>query len=132
MHRVSIVLIAGILLLAGCAFPQQGTETPDAVGGTYYVNGTDALEKEYGGQLIITPEGGSYAMQWIITGVIQTGVGEFDGTTLEGTWRTIEPDTLQTAGRFEFELQADGALIGSRTTEGWEEAGYEEAWPVYE
>ena len=125
-------LLAGLLLVAGCAFPQQGTDTPDEVGGTYYVNGTDALEQEYGGQLIITPNDGSYEMQWIITGVIQTGVGDFDGRMLEGNWRTIEPDTMQTAGTFSFELQDDGSLIGARTTEGWDTEGYEEAFPVYE
>lgn len=126
------IVVATALLLAGCAFPQQGTDTPGEVGGTYYVNGTDALEKEYGGQLIITPSSDSYDMQWIITGVIQMGVGEFDGTTLEGSWRTIEPETMQTFGTFTFEIQDDGSLIGSRTTDGWDGEGYEEAFPVRE
>ena len=67
--RLWAVLIVGAFLLVGCAFPQQGTDTPGEIGGTYYVNGTDSRGIEYGGQLIVTPMDSSdeFEMQWIIT-----------------------------------------------------------------
>lgn len=130
MQRI-VAFMAIALIATACAFPQQGTDTPDEIGGTYYVNGTDALGIEYGGQLIITRDGSDYALQWIITGVVQVGTGDFDGVTLEAEWETIEPENGLT-GTASYELQPDGSLIGERTTDGVEGAGYEEAFPVRE
>lgn len=129
--RFCAVLVTGTFLIVGCAFPQQGTDTPHKIGGTYYVNGTDSRGTEYGGQLIITPTDSTdeFAMQWIITGSVQTGTGTWDGTTLDATWSTIE-DFEPASGTASYTLEDDGILIGERHMVGYEDAGYEEAFPV--
>lgn len=120
-----------MLLLVGCAFPQQGTDTPNEIGGTYYVNGTDSRGTEYGGQLILTPTDNpdEFAMQWIITGSVQTGIGTWDGTTLDATWSTIE-EFEPASGTAAYTIQGDGTLIGERHMDGLDGVGYEEAFPV--
>jgi hypothetical protein len=129
--RFCAVLAAGALLLVGCAFPQQGTDTPDEIGGTYYVNGTDSRGTEYGGQLIIThaDTANEFAMQWIITGSVQTGTGIWNGTTLDATWSTVE-GLEPTTGTAVYTLENDGILLGERRMDGLSGIGYEEALPV--
>ena len=131
--RFWAILVVAALLLVGCAFPQQGTDTPGEIGGTYYVNGTDATGTEYGGQLIVTPVDNSddFTMQWIITGSVQTGSGTWDGTTLDATWSTIE-GFEHASGTAIYRLEDDGTLIGERHMDGYDTAGYEEAFPVRE
>ena len=133
MYRRIVLTTALAVVIAGCAFPQQGSETPDQIGGTYYVNGTDARGTEYGGQLIITrPDNRSdYELQWIITGSIQTGAGTFSRGVLDATWQTVE-GFAPVGGTVRYELQDDGSLIGERFEDGADEPGYEEAFPVRE
>jgi len=130
--RLVSMLMTAILLLAGCAFPQQGTDAPDKIGGTYYVNGIDAAGREYGGQLIITPaeSADEYSMEWIITGSVQTGTGTWDGHELQVTWATI--DGFQPAGgTATYTLTEDGTLMGERRMDGIDGIGSEEALPVH-
>ena len=130
--RLIAVLAASAILLVGCAFPQQGKDAPDEVGGTYYVNGTDSRGTEYGGQLILTPTDNpdEFAMQWTITGSVQTGMGTWDGTTLDATWSTIE-GFAPASGTVTYVLEGgDGTLIGERHMDGLDGVGYEEAFPV--
>lgn len=129
--RFVTVLTFGALLLIGCALPQQGTDTPDEIGGTYYVNGTDSRGTEYGGQLIITPTQitDEFTMQWTITGSVQTGIGTWDGTTLDASWSTIEGFEPAT-GTASYTLADDGTLNGVRHVDGASDTGYEEAFPV--
>ena len=131
--RLWVILVVGAFLLVGCVFPQQGTDTPGEIGGTYYVNGTDSRDTEYGGQLIITPMDNTdeFAMQWIITGSVQTGTGEWDGTTLTANWSTIE-GFEPASGTASYTLEDDGTLIGERHMDGYDTTGYEEAFPVRE
>lgn len=119
------------LLLVGCAFPQQGTDTPDEIGGTYYVNGTDSRGSEYGGQLVITQLDTTtdYEMQWIITGNVQTGTGIWNGSTLNASWNTIE-GFEPARGTVSYTLEDDGSLVGVRHMDGIDGVGYEEAFPV--
>ena len=133
MYRRIVAIAALAMVVAGCAFPEQGSDTPDQIGGTYYVNGTDARGVEYGGQLIITrPDNRSdYELQWIITGSIQTGAGTFGRGILDATWQTVE-GFAPVSGTARYELQDDGSLIGERFEEGMDEPGYEEAFPVLE
>ena len=133
MYRLFALATALAIATAGCAFPQQGSETPDQIGGTYYVNGTDARGVEYGGRLTISraDNRADYELQWIITGSIQTGTGTFGRGILDATWRTAE-GFAPLSGTARYELQDDGSLIGERFEDGRDVPGYEEAFPVLE
>lgn len=133
MYRRFVLATALVIAVAGCAFPQQGSETPDQIGGTYYVNGTDARGVEYGGRLTISraDNRSDYELQWIITGSIQTGTGTFGRGILDATWQTVE-GFAPLSGTARYELQDDGSLIGERLEEGKDEPGFEEAFPVLE
>lgn len=130
-HIAAAALI--VLALTACALPIQGTDTPDAVGGTYYLNGVDSIGTEYGGQFIITqterPD--RYELQWIVTGSVQTGIGTFDGEVLSGEWETVQ-GAGDSRGTARYELQDDGSLIGERLEEGRSTPNEEEAFPVRE
>ena len=114
----------------GCAFVEQGTDTPGRIGGTYYINGVDPGGAEYGGQLIITEvRDRTYELDWIITGSIQRGTGTFRAGVLEADWETVE-GLRESRGTARYELQDDGSLIGERFEDRFDEPGYEEAFPV--
>ncbi len=126
-----LLIATVVLVLAGCALPMEGTDTPDAIGGTYFLNGVDFSGTEYGGQLIIvqTPRPDEYDLQWIVTGSLQSGTGTFDGETLAGTWETVE-SAGDARGTHEYQLQDDGSLIGERLVDGQTTPNTEEAFPV--
>ena len=135
--RLLFLLATIVLLTAACAFPQQGTDSTDHIEGTYYVNGVDGRGIEYGGRLEITPgdEPNRYAMQWIVTGSVQVGTGIRDGNLLEAEWSTIDGLVSQdgvgrSQGTASYTIASDGTLNGTRTIEGQDEAGTEEAFPV--
>lgn len=137
MIRLALAAVALLVLTAGCAFPEQGTDSPDQLDGTYYVNGVDGRGIEYGGRLEITPGDGAdrYAMQWIITGSLQIGEGVRSGDVLEADWSTIEgvvnqEGTDRSYGTVTYTIASDGTLEGTRTIVGQEETGTEEAFPV--
>ena len=127
----AVVLLAVAALSACTPNPIEGTDTPDEVGGDYFVNGTDPRGTEYSGQLTITEVSrtGQYDLQWIITGSVQTGSGRFDGEILEADWETVS-GAFQAQGTIVYELQDDGRLVGVRTQDGFDEEGEEEAFPV--
>ena len=135
--RLIFLAAALLVLTAACAFPQQKTDSTGDIEGTYYVNGTDSREIEYGGRLEITPgeESGHYAMQWIITGSVQIGTGVRDGDVLEAEWTTVEGLVTQDGvdrsfGTVTYTIASDGTMNGIRRTEGVSEIGTEEAFPV--
>lgn len=133
-----VLLVAAVLILtAACAFPQQDSDATGEVTGTYYVNGTDSRDIEYGGRLEITPgdEPDHYAMQWIITGSVQIGTGIRDGDVLEAEWTTVEGLVTQDGvdrsfGTVTYTIAPDGTMNGIRRTSGVSEIGTEEAFPV--
>ena len=129
IRRLLVATVA--LLLVGCALPIEGTDSPDAIGGTYFLNGVDFSGTEYGGQLIITQTArpDEYGLQWIVTGSLQTGTGTFDGETLAGTWETIE-SAGDARGTVQYELRDDGSLAGERLVDGQDTPNTEEAFPV--
>lgn len=135
--RLALLAAALLVLTAACAFPQQGADPTGGITGTYYVNGIDSREIEYGGRLEITPgdEPDSYAMQWIITGSVQIGTGVLDGDVLNAKWSTIEGLVTQEGvdrsfGTVTYTITSDGTMNGIRTTTGLTEVGTEEAFPV--
>ncbi len=135
--RLALLAAALLVLIAACAFPQQGANPTGDITGTYYVNGIDSREIEYGGRLEITPgdEPNSYAMQWIITGSVQIGTGVRDGDVLEAEWSTVEGLVTQEGvdrsfGTATYAIASDGTLNGIRRTAGQSETGEEEAFPV--
>ncbi len=135
--RFALLAVALLVLATACAFPQQGTESTEDVEGTYYVNGIDGRGVEYGGRLEITQEDepNHYAMQWIITGSVQIGTGVLDGDQLEAEWSTVEglvnqDGTDRSQGTASYRIASDGTLTGTRTIEGQDETGTEEAFPV--
>ena len=118
------------LALQACAFVDNDTTADRSVEGTYYVNGVDPGGAEYGGQLIITRTGtNQYTMDWIITGSIQTGSGRLNGEVLEAEWSTVE-GLRESSGTARYEIEEDGSLLGERYEDRFEEAGFEEAFPV--
>ena len=132
LRRIILLVVALMAALAasGCVFPVQESDAEGGIEGTYYMNGVDPDGIDYGGQMIITRErNDDYAIDWIITGSIQRGVGEFDGRTLEVEWETVE-GLNQSNGTGTYELQADGSLIGERRVEGLPGTATEEAFPV--
>ena len=132
------LLAVGLLVVAtACAFPQQGTDSTESIDGTYYVNGVDGRGIEYGGRLEITPgdQPDHYAMQWIITGSVQVGTSVKDGNQLEAKWSTVEglvnqDGTDRSQGTASYTIASDGTLTGTRTIDGQNEPGTEEAFPV--
>jgi hypothetical protein len=137
--RVAAVVVVLLAVLgAGCAaFPQPKTESLHELPGTYYVNGEDPQGVEYGGRLEITqgdaPD--TYEMQWIITGSLQTGTAVRDGDRLTAEWATVEGSTPAdgpSTGTAEYTIESDGTLRGTRTVDGVDEQGTEEAFPVAE
>jgi hypothetical protein len=135
--RLALLAAALLVLTSACAFPQQGADPAGNIAGTYYVNGTDSREIEYGGRLEITPaeEPNNYAMQWIITGSVQIGTAVLDGDVLEAEWSTVEGLVTQegadhSSGTVTYTIVSDGTLNGIRTTTGLTETGTEEAFPV--
>ena len=135
--RSALLAAALLVLVTACAFPQQGTDSTENIEGTYYVNGIDGRGIEYGGRLEITPgdEPDRYAMQWIITGSVQVGTGIRDGDQLEAEWSTVEGlvnqgGTDRSQGTASYTIASDGTLNGTRTIDGQDETGTEEAFPV--
>ncbi len=127
LRRLGIVLV--LVVLGGCSVP--GSEVVDGEGiiGTYTVNGTDAVGIEYSGTVVIdaTDEADLYAVQWIITGSIQEGVGRLTGDRLEVTWRSVtEPRDGGSSGTAVYTVQSDGDLVGTRTIDGVDGVGTEE------
>ncbi|MEA3511765.1 MAG: hypothetical protein U9R51_10055 [Actinomycetota bacterium] len=136
--RLTILAIALLIATTACAaFPQQGADPSGEIVGTYYVNGIDSREIEYGGRLEISAadEPDRYELQWIITGSVQLGTGVLDGDVLDAKWSTIEGLVTQegvdhSSGTVTYTIASDGTLNGIRTTAGLTETGTEEAFPV--
>ncbi|MCL1693381.1 MAG: hypothetical protein M3096_06845 [Actinomycetia bacterium] len=135
--RLSSLIVALVVIGTACAFPQQGTVSIENLEGSYYVNGTDDMDVEYGGRLEITrgDQPDRYAMQWIITGSVQLGTGVRNGDRLEGTWSTVDgladrDDTDPPSGTIRYTISSDGTLNGTRTFDGRDTTGTEEAFPV--
>ncbi len=125
---LTLALIA--TFFAACAFPEEGFDGD--LEGEYYINGFDHQGTEYGGSLTISTadESGTYEMQWIITGSIQTGTGVLSGNQLTAEWDAVEGYDTASRGTAVYEITDDGELIGERRVQGQPGTGTEEAFPI--
>ena len=135
---VVILLLVALVALSACGEDQGSKLAPDAAPGnvpdladTYVVNGFDPLGTEYGGHLTITEGTGlnRYRLQWIITGSIQEGTGSLDGNQLTVEWTTVQGVNREARGTAQYTVTEAGELYGTRTVEGSDEIGTEEAFP---
>ena len=135
-HRNPVRWIAITLALvltfaaASSAFPEEGFD--GTLEGTYYINGVDRDGVEYSGTLVITTtdDAAVYAMQWILTGAIQTGTGVVTGNDLVIEWKAVEGFDTASFGAGRYAISAEGELNGERTVAGQEGTATEEAFPV--
>ncbi len=108
--------------------PAEPGEIGD-LSGSYVVNGFDPLGSEYGGSLTIASGGaGAYTLSWIVTGSIQAGEGEIVGNHLEVQWHTV--DGPPSRGEADYIVTTAGELDGTRTVEGYDGLGSEQAYPA--
>jgi hypothetical protein len=116
--------------ISACAFPEETFD--GSLEGSYYVNGFDQQDIEYSGLLTIstTENDDVYAMQWIITGSVQEGMGTVDGSQLHVEWKALEGYDPSSRGTAVYEITADGELSGERLVDGQEGVGTEEAFPI--
>jgi hypothetical protein len=137
MKPSAIALILLTLALVGCS-RGEGQLGPDAspgnlpdILGTYVVNGTDHLGKDYGGHLTITPgeHPGEYQLQWILMESVQAGTGILNGNQLQAHWYSLGTDTTPYQGEVVYTITVDSQLYGRRTVEGRPGEGLETAYP---
>ena len=117
--------------LAMCGLPGDSLDDGEGITGTYVVNGVDPLGIEYSGTVTInaTDVVDEYAIQWIVTGTIQQGLGRLSGSTLTVDWETITSARGLSSGTAGYTVGADGVLRGTRTIDGVDESGTEEIFP---
>lgn len=136
---LAAALVLALALLSGCSDDGEGEikgadASPGAVptlAASYSVNGVDPQGTEYSGNLQVRPgdAAGTYALQWIVTGSIQEGLGQLNGNQLAVRWRTIEGFGLGATGVTTYTITTEGELYGPRTVDGTDRAGEEKAFP---
>ena len=134
MGVIALALLVGALAAGGCAFPGDSLEDLEGIAGTYVVNGVDPLGVEYSGTVVITPDDtaadGTYAVEWLVTGTVQKGVGHLAGNRFVVEWSTVEgAGPTSSSGSATYTVAADGVLRGTRTVDGIDEPGTEEIFP---
>ncbi len=138
MKQYHIVFLLLVFIIAACsARKEPGEMAPDAdpnnfpdLIGTYVVNGIDPIGDEYGGHLTIEPgdQPYTYHLQWIVVGGIQEGVGILKGNQLFVEWQTID-GVKNATGTAIFTITENGQLYGTRTADGLDGEGEEQAYP---
>ena len=137
--KKTIVFMLVVLLLTACSTRERGAPlaedaSPDSVPnleGDYAVNGFDLNEIEYGGRLVVT-QGASpdeYELLWILTGIIQEGVGRINGNQLEVTWKSVEGYPNPVTGTASYTITAAGELYGVKRIDGFEGDSRETVYP---
>ncbi len=136
---LAAALVLALALLSGCSDDGEGEikgadASPGAVptlAASYTVNGVDPQGTEYSGNLQVRPSDApeTYALQWIITGSIQEGIGQLRGNQLLVRWRTNDGIGLGVTGVTTYTITTEGELYGPRTIDGHEKTGEERAFP---
>ena len=68
-------------------------------------------------------------MQWIVTGAIQEGTGMVVGNQLRAEWRNTEGMQGDAHGAAVYTITTKGELYGTRTADGSDGEGMENAFP---
>jgi hypothetical protein len=128
VRKVLVITVLGLGLTA--CLPAELSQGPGLTG-TYVVNGVDPNGTEYTGRVLITAGGDAdeVVLEWVITGAIIRGEGTIDGDTLIVDWETVESPRGTSRGSAEYEILADGRLVGTRLIDGVDEPGTEEIFP---
>ena len=128
--RLATIALA-VVALAGCSFPGATIEDGPGLIGTYVVNGVDPGGFEYSGTVVITAtdDPDRVAIEWIVTGAVQTGEGVITGDTLDVEWRTISGSQADATGTATYTITTDGRLVGTRTVAWSDVVGTEEIFP---
>ena len=125
------IIIASLVFLYFTALPGDlavGRDSEDGIAGTYTVNGLNPLGEEYSGTAVIVATDSGFDVEWIVTGVIQRGTGNLEGSTFTTTWEATSA-AAGGAGRSIYVIQSDGSLVGERFIDGVDEPGTEELFP---
>lgn len=134
-RRLAVPVVLLVALSAGgiamCGLPGDSLDDGEGIVGTYVVNGEDPLGVEYSGTVTIAAgdSAGRYAIQWIVTGTIQEGVGTLDGDRLLVDWSTVTSARGTSTGTADYVVGDDGVLRGTRLVDGVDEPGTEEIFP---
>jgi hypothetical protein len=134
-----ITALLALLLAGGCSSRDKGqikgADAPagavPALAASFSVNGVDPQGTEYSGNLQVRPGDSPdiYALQWIITGSIQEGLGQLHGNQLLVRWRTIDGIGLGVSGVSTYTITIEGEMYGPRMIDGVGQAGTEKAFP---
>lgn len=134
-----LIALMALLLFTGCSSRDKGQikgadaaiGAVPALAASYSVNGVDPMGTEYGGNLQVRPGEApdTYALQWIITGSIQEGLGRLEGNQLLVRWRTVEGLSVGATGLTTYTITTAGELYGPRTVDGMDRVGEEKAFP---
>lgn len=127
---LGVVAFVGVLAFSIAPDPVDPDDDGDPFTGRWLVNGTDAEGVEYSGSLTIATEAGSYDLQWIVTGGINSGVGELRSGRLTANWITVDGVIPGRAGTAAYLVDVDGNLQGVTTVDGAEGTGEEEGFPA--
>ncbi len=134
VRRFAVPVVILVSLSAGglamCGLPGDSLDDDAGIAGTYVVNGVDPTDVEYSGTVTIRPrDDGRYDVQWLVTGAIQTGVGDLVGDRFTVEWSTVDSPRGTAGGTAEYVVQSDGRLVGERSVDGVDAVGTEEIFP---
>ncbi len=121
------------LMLYTCALPGDlpAGRTGSGIAGTYTINGVHSSGEEYSGTVVITETatGGTFDIEWLITGTIQRGTGVQRGDRLTVDWQSVAAADGDIRGGGSYRIDVDGRLVGTRTVSGVDEPSTEELFP---
>lgn len=125
-----VAIVAFGVMFYACALPGVFPAADDGGGfaGTYTVNGVDPLGVEYSGTATIaeTDNTDQFEVEWIVTGVIQRGVGTLSGDSFDVDWTTTASGGGTGSGTASYDVQPDGDMIGTKLVDGFDIVGTEE------
>lgn len=124
--RWALGIILFVLIFAWFTAPNpvDTDSSSDPFIGRWLVNGVDPYGVEYSGSLSITNSGEQYALEWIVTGALMSGIGQRTGEELRAEWSRSAGD-LVVIGTAEYRIDVAGTLVGTVRVAGTPESGEE-------
>lgn len=110
----TVGVVVGVAVLAWFTSPNPALQDADAdpFTGRWLINGEDPFGTEYSGSLTIGAVGGSYRLDWIISGALLSGSGRISGDRLEADWSgTVAGDLVEGTATY----RVTGAAIEGTT-----------------